>query len=553
VNGTGPIRVIPLGGLGEIGLNCLVLEYAEAAILIDCGLMFPEHYMLGIDRVIPDFSYLTELGDRLRGIVITHGHEDHIGALPYVLRQVEVPIYAPPMAAGLVREKLREHKLLDSSRLEVFRPGEEWSLGPFRIDPIHMTHSIVDAVALAVNTPMGTVLHTGDFKLDQTPIDGRASDLARLAEYGSQGVLLLLSDSTNVEQEGHTPTERSVRGGLDAVFREARGKVFFSTFSSHIHRVRQVVELSQAYGRKIAIVGRSFESSLKIATELGHLPVIPGLFVDPDDVSDLPAGGVTLLTSGSQGEALSALTRISMDDHKVKMLPGDSVILSSKFIPGNERVIMGMVNHMVRRGAVVYHQECAPVHVSGHASQEELKLMMRLTRPRYFVPIHGEYRHLVRHCALACEVGLGPENTFVVEDGHVLEIDPQGARIAGQVTAGRVFVDGKGIGDVADIVLRDRRHLSQDGFVLAVIGINQQTGDVVSGPDLVSRGLAVEEDVQLYLEEARGLILETLQQVARESRTDSLEVQEEVRKTLKRYFSKTLERRPVILPFIMEM
>lgn len=553
MNGTGPIRVIPLGGLGEIGLNCLVLEYAQAAILIDCGLMFPEHSMLGVDLVIPDFSYLHDLGDRLLGIVITHGHEDHIGALPYALRQIEAPIYAPPMAAGLVREKLREHKLLDSALLEVFRPGEEWTLGPFRIDPIHMTHSIVDAVALAVNTPMGTVLHTGDFKLDQTPVDGRASDIARLAEYGSQGVLLLLSDSTNVEHEGHTPTERSVRGGLDSVFRDARGKVFFSTFSSHIHRIRQVVELSQMHGRKVAIVGRSFQNSIKIATELGHLPLAPGLFVDADDIANMAGGEVTVLTSGSQGEAMSALTRISMDDHKVKMLPGDSVILSSKFIPGNERVIMGMVNHMVRRGAHVYHQACAPVHVSGHASQEELKLMLRLTRPRYFAPIHGEYRHLVRHRALACEVGLEAGDTFIVEDGHILEVDADGARIAGEVTAGRVFVDGKGIGDVADIVLRDRRHLSQDGFVLAVIGISQQTGEVVSGPELVSRGIALEEDVQGYLEEARGLILETLAQLARESRTDSLEVQEEVRKTLKRYFSKTHERRPVILPFIMEM
>jgi ribonuclease J len=553
VNGTGPIRVIPLGGLGEIGLNCLVLEYGEAAILIDCGLMFPEHHMLGVDLVIPDITYLRDLGDRLRAIVITHGHEDHIGALPYVLREVDVPVHAPPMAAGLVREKLREHKLIDRAALEVFRPGEEWAVGPFRIDPIHMTHSIVDAVALAVNTPLGTVLHTGDFKLDQTPIDGRPSDLTRLAEYGSNGVLLLLSDSTNVEREGYTPTERFVHDGLDSVFRNAQGKVFFSTFSSHIHRLRQVIELSQRYRRRVAIVGRSFQTSLKIATELGHLPAIPGLFVDSDDVASLPAAEVTVLTSGSQGEALSALTRISMDDHKVRMLPGDAVILSSKFIPGNERVIMGMVNHMVRRGAKVYHQECAPVHVSGHASQEELKLMLRLVRPRYFVPIHGEYRHLTRHRELACEVGLEPEDTFVVEDGQVLEVDAGGARITREVAAGRVFVDGKGIGDVADIVLRDRRHLSQDGVVLAIIGIDQKTGEVVSGPELLSRGLAVEEEMQGYLEQARFLILETLGQVAPESRTDSLEVQEEVRKTLKRYFSKTLERRPVILPFIMEM
>jgi len=553
VSGTGPIRVIPLGGLGEIGLNCLVLEYGQAAMLIDCGLMFPEHYMLGVDVVIPDVSYLRELGDRLLGIAITHGHEDHIGALPYVLRQVDVPVYAPPMAHGLVREKLKEHRLLDTARLEVFRPGEEFDLGPFHVDPIHMTHSIVDTVALAIGTPLGTVLHTGDFKLDQTPIDGRASDLPRLAEYGSRGVLLLLSDSTCAENGGHTPSERSVRGGLDLAFRETQGKVFFSTFSSHVHRIRQVIELSQAHGRKVAIVGRSFQNSIRIAGELGHLPLVPGLFVEPEDIADLPPERVTVLTSGSQGEAMSALTRISMDDHKVKMTQGDAVILSSRFIPGNERVIMGMVNHMVRRGARVYHHETAPVHVSGHASQEELKLMLRLTRPRYFVPVHGEYRHLVRHRALACEVGIDPDDTFVVENGNVFEVGPDGAAIVGEISAGRVLVDGKGIGDVADIVLRDRRHLAQDGVVLAILGISQKTGEIISGPDLIGRGLGGEEEIQGHFEQARGLVLEGLQALAAESRTDSHEVTEAVRKTLKRYFSKALERRPVILPFVMEM
>ena len=553
MSGAEPIRVIPLGGLGEIGLNCLVLEYGRAAILIDCGLMFPEHYMLGVDLVIPDVTYLRELRDRLLGIVITHGHEDHIGALPYVLREVDVPVYAPPMAHGLVREKLKEHRLLDMARLQVFRPGEAWDLGPFHIDPIHMTHSIVDAVALAVGTPAGTVLHTGDFKLDQTPIDGRASDIARLAEYGAKGVLLLLSDSTNVEHGGHTASECSVRGGLDLAFRESQAKVFFSTFSSHIHRIRQVLELSQMHGRKVAIVGRSFQNTIRIGTELGHLPLIPGLFVEQEDIAAMAPEKITVLTSGSQGEAMSALTRISMDDHKVKMLPGDSVILSSRFIPGNERIIMGVVNHMVRRGARVYHHESTPVHVSGHASQEELKWMLRLTRPRYFVPVHGEYRHLVRHRALACEVGIDPDNTYVVENGNVFEIGTDRAGVVGEVSAGRVLVDGKGVGDVADIVLRDRRHLAQDGVVLAILGISQKTGEVISGPDLIGRGLANEEEMQGHFEQARSLVLECLQGLAAESRTDSHEVQEEVRKTLKRYFSKTLERRPVILPFVMEM
>lgn len=551
-NGSGPIRVVPLGGLGEIGLNCLVLEYGRAAVAVDCGLMFPETHMLGIDLVIPDVSYLRDLGDRLLGIVISHGHEDHIGALPYVLREIDVPVYAPPMAAGLIRDKLREHAL--AARVEVIRPGQAWSLGPFAIEPIHVTHSIVDALALAFTTPLGVIIHSGDFKFDHTPIDGRASDLPRLAEYGARGVLLLLSDSTNVEQAGGTPTERAVHDGLERIFRASGGRVFFSTFSSHVHRIQQVLDLSRACNRRVVVIGRSLETSLRIAADLGHLTAPPGLYAHPNDLAALAPHAVTVLTSGSQGEPLSALTRIAMDDHRaVKMAPGDSVILSSKFIPGNEKTIYNMINHLCRRGAEVYHDKVAPVHVSGHASQEELKLMLRLTRPRYFVPVHGEYRHLVLHRALACEIGVPEAAAFVVEDGQMLEIDPEGARITGPVTAGRVFVDGKGIGDVGDIVLRDRRHLSQDGFVLAVLGINQQTGEVVSGPDLISRGFLMEEENRDYLERAKHLILETLQQIAPESRTDSLEVKEEVRKALKRYFSKTLERRPVILPFIMEM
>ncbi len=553
VNGSGPLRVIPLGGLGEIGLNSLVLEYGEAAVLIDCGLMFPEPHMLGVDILIPEFSYLRSLGDRLLGIVVTHGHEDHIGALPYVLRELDVPVYAPPMAAGLVAAKLREHQLTDR-RVHVIRPGTSWTMGPFTIDPVHMTHSIVDALGLVFTTPLGVVVHTGDFKIDQTPIDGRPSELEKLAEYGNRGVLLLLSDSTNVEREGFTPTERSVHAGLERIFHDTGGRIFFSTFSSHVHRIRQVLELASTYGRRVAVVGRSLETSVALATDLGHLPAVPGLYAGVDELASLPAEKVTLLTSGSQGEALSALARISMNDHRqVHMEPGDSVVLSSKFIPGNERVIGNMINHMCRRGARVYHHKVAPVHVSGHASQEELKLILRLTRPRYFVPVHGEYRHLVRHRALAWEVGVPPENTFVIEDGQVIEIDPDGARLGGTVTAGRVFVDGKVVGDIGDVILRDRRHLSQDGFVLAVLGINQQTGEVVSGPDLISRGFLMEEANQEHLERAKSLILERLQQIAPESRTDSFEVKEEVRKALKRYFSKTLERRPVILPFIMEM
>jgi len=553
-NGSGPLRVVPLGGLGEIGLNCLILEYGQGAIAIDCGLMFPEVHMLGIDVVIPDLGYVRQLGERFLGFVITHGHEDHIGALPYALRDLNVPVYATAMAAGLVREKLREHGLADRTELNVLRPRQPWQMGPFNLEAVHVTHSIVDAVGLAIRTPLGTVIHTGDFKLDQTPLDGQRTDLPRLAEYGAEGVLLLLSDSTNVEREGVTPSEQSVRGGIESIFRDTAGKIFFSTFSSHVHRLQQVLELAQVTGRRVVVVGRSLTNSIQIATELGHLRYAPGLFAEVSALSSLDPGQVVLLTTGSQGEPLSALVRIAMDDHgQVKMRPGDAVVLSSRIIPGNEKTISNLINHMYRRGANVHHAHSAEVHVSGHASQEELKLMVALTRPRYFVPVHGEYRHLARHRGLAQSMGVAEDHTFLLEDGHILEIDTTGARVREPIGAGRVFVDGKGIGDVRDIVLRDRRHLSQDGLVLAILALDQHTGELISGPDLITRGFIVEEDGQAYLEQAKSVLREALAQVTPESRTDSLEVKEEVRKALKRYFAKTLDRRPVILPFVMEM
>jgi ribonuclease J len=553
-NGGGLLRVIPLGGLGEIGLNCLVLEYADAAIAIDCGLMFPELHMLGVDLVIPDVSYLQRLGDRFLGFVITHGHEDHIGALPYLLREVRVPVFATPMAAGLIGEKLHEHNLHEDTVVNVFRPRQPWQLGPFAIEAIHMTHSIVDAVALAITTPLGTIIHSGDFKLDQTPIDGAASDLQSMAEYAARGVLLLLSDSTNAEREGYTPSERAVHGDLDRIFSGTPGKIFFSTFSSHVHRLAQVIELSQRHGRRVVTVGRSMNTSIKIATQLGYLRYPLSVFSDVSEVKQLAPHEVTLLITGSQGEPLSALIRIAEGDHgQVRMDAEDTVILSSRIIPGNEKSISNMINHIYRRGAAVHHAGSAAVHVSGHASQEELKLLLRLVRPRYFAPVHGEYRHLVRHRGLAQSIGMAPEATFLLEDGNVLEIDAQGARMGESVQVGRVFVDGKGIGDVEDIVLRDRRHLSSDGLVLAILAIDQQSGELLAGPDLVSRGFIFEEAGHEYLERAKHVVIETLQAITSESRTDSMEVKEEVRKALKRFFARTLERRPVIVPFIMEM
>jgi len=546
------LRIIPLGGLGEIGLNMLVVEYGDSAVAIDCGVMFPEPSMLGIDLVVPDVSYLRDRPERLQAIVLTHGHEDHIGALPFVGRELRVPTYATGFAHALVEQKLAEHEL--ALPLQRFKAGDTWRVGPFEIEAVHITHSIVDAVALAVTTPLGTIVHTGDFKFDQTPLDGQPSDLRRFAALGDRGVLALLSDSTNVERPGVTPSERSLGPKLEAVFRRAKGRILVSTFASHLHRIQQVLDLAALTDRKVAVVGRGMVQNVTVGQELGYLRVPPGLLVDVGELQRLPPERVALLTTGSQAEPLSALTRIAMNDHKqVTVGPGDTVIFSSKMIPGNEKPIFDVINHLHRRGADVQYETVADLHVSGHASQAELALMLNLTRPRYFVPIHGEYRHLVRHAALATEIGLAAEDCFILEDGDVLEIDSVGAHRAESISAGRVFVDGKGVGDVGDVVLRDRRHLSDGGMVVAILAVNQHTGEIISGPDLVSRGFAIEDESQAYLERAKEVVLEALAALAPESRTIPAEVKEEMRKALRRYFKKTLERRPVVLPFVMEV
>ncbi len=557
----GRIRVVPLGGLGEIGLNLMVLELygagsdaVEAAVAIDCGVMFPGMDTPGIDLMIPDLGYLRGLGERLVGMLMTHGHEDHIGALPFLLRECNVPIYASAFTRALIEAKLAEHRLLDSARLTTFAPRERWSLGPFEIEALHMTHSIVDAVGFVIRTPVGTVLHTGDFKIDHTPIDGRVSDLPRIAEVGAEGVLLLFSDSTNVHRAGTTPSERVVGIGLDRVFQSTSGKILAATFASHVHRVQQFVDLSVKYGRKLAVAGRSLTQNLKIARELGKLSVPDGTLIDLDEVADLPSQQVTLLATGSQGEPRSVLSRIATDDHpQLRAAPGDTVVLSARVIPGNERPITTLVNHLCRRGADVYWEGRADIHTSGHASQEELRLMLRLTQPRYFVPVHGEYRHLVRHVQLAVETGIDRERCFLLENGGTLVIDADGAKIGDRVEAGRVFVDGKGVGDVEEVVLRDRRHLSEDGLVLAILGIHPTSGEVVAGPELMSRGFLLEGAQQAILQDARSAILAALETLSLESRGDPVEVQESVRRTLKRFFAKRLDRRPMILPFIMEM
>ena len=548
-----PLRIIPLGGLGEFGLNMMLLEYGESAIAIDCGLMFPGAELLGIDLVIPDVSYLVEKKKRLQGIVLTHAHEDHIGALPYILRQLAVPIFGTRLTLGLLRNKLREHDLDRTADLREITAGHAWELGPFKLEGIRVTHSLVDCLALAIDTPLGTVIHTGDFKIDHTPMDGELFDFQRFAAYGEKGVLLLLSDSTNVEREGYTPSEREVGRNLEEIFQGSRGRIFVATFSSNIPRIQQVADLSERFGRRVVLSGRSMINNAQIASDLGYLHLPSGVVTEGEQWQDLARDQMTFLTTGSQGEPLSALHRVALANHKsIRVEPGDTVILSSKFIPGNEKTISNLINHLYRRGAEVHYEKVSEIHVSGHASQEELKTMLQLTRPRYFVPIHGEYRHLVRHIQLAQRVRVPAENCFLLEDGEVLELTPNSARKVGSISVGRVFVDGKGVGDVGDIVIRDRRHLSEDGMVLVVMAIHQQTGELVAGPDLISRGFMRAEEGEEVLEQAKSVVLETLKGINRETRTDPAELQEEIRKALRRHFNKTLKRRPVVLPLIME-
>lgn len=548
-----PIRIIPLGGLGEFGLNMMLVEYGDSAIAIDCGLMFPGADLLGIDLVIPDIGYLLEQRDKLKAIVLTHAHEDHVGALPYVLKHFDVPIYGSRLTLGLLANKLKEHDLEDSADIREITAGERWEIGPFKLEGIRVTHSLVDCLALAIETPAGVIIHTGDFKIDNTPMEGEMFDFQRFAAYGEKGVLLLLSDSTNVERRGHTPSEREVATNLEQIIAASTGKVLVSTFSSSIPRIQQVIEISERCDRRVVLSGRSMIRNCQVASDLGYLHLPRSFMTDSERWADLPPDRLTLLTTGSQGEPLSVLHRVALDDHKtIKVGSGDTVILSSKFIPGNEKTISNMINHLYRRGAEVHYEKVSEIHVSGHASQEELKIMLQLTRPRYFVPIHGEYRHLVKHRLLAQDVGVPAENCFILEDGDVLEIDNHGAEKTKPIQVGRVFVDGNSVGDVGDIVIRDRRHLSEDGMVLAVMAIHQQTGELVAGPDLISRGFMSAEESEEVLEQARKAVVDTLNGLNRESRADPAELQEEVRKTLRRFFRKKLERRPVVLPYIIE-
>jgi ribonuclease J len=550
----GPLKIIPLGGLGEIGLNMAVFEYGEDIIVVDCGLMFPEPYMLGIDIVVPDISYLKERTGQVRGIFLTHGHEDHIGALPFVLPELPVPVFGTALTLGFVREKLKEYDLERSTELVTVRPREKVDAGVFQVEFIRVSHSIVDGCGLAIRSPQGVVIHTGDFKLDQTPVDGELTDLVTFCRYGEEGVLALMADSTNVEREGYTLSEKLVGDAFDEIFPRCPGRIIVAAFSSNIHRVQQVVEAAARCGRKVLLNGRSMIANVRIARELGYLSIPDDILIDLRELPRLPKEEVCMITTGSQGEPMSALTRIAMDDHKqIRLERGDTVILSSRFIPGNEKTISDLINHLYRRGAEVFHEKVSEVHVSGHASQEELKLMLNLVKPRFFIPVHGEYRHLVKHSQLAQRVGIDPERCILAVNGDVVVFDGDECAIVDTVEAGRVFVDGKGIGDVGEVVLKDRRHLSEDGMVVVIIAINQLSGEIIYGPDIVSRGFVFEDESQEYLDEAKKVVLDTLANVNVEVRGDWGEVKQEVRRVLRRFFNKTIERRPVILPIILEM
>ncbi len=548
------LKIIPLGGLGEIGLNMMAIEYGDAIIVIDSGLMFPEDYMLGIDIVIPDITYLKKNREKVKAFLITHGHEDHTGAIPFVLREINVPIYATALTIGLIEEKLKEFEMHRSVTFETVRPRDRVSIGPFEVEFIRVCHSIADGCGLAVTTPAGVVVHTGDFKMDQTPVDGEIMDYARFSEYGERGVLALMSDSTNVEKEGYTLSEREIGRNLEEIFRQKTGRIIVAAFSSNIHRIQQVMDAADKFGRKVVLNGKSMVANIRIARALGYLKAPDGLIVDLKELDSLPPQRLVLLTTGSQGEPMSALTRMAMDNHKqIKVMKGDTIILSSKFIPGHEKAISSMMNHLYRRGADVIYEKVSEIHVSGHASQEELKIMLNMVKPKYFIPVHGEYRHLVLHGRLAEKVGIPKENCIIAEDGDVVELSAGGAGIKGKVEYGKVFVDGKGVGDVGAMVLKDRMHLSQDGMVLAVIGLDEKTGEVIYGPDIVTRGLLFEEESAALLEGAKAAVAETLSNINTEARSDQLEVKEEIKKALRRYFNKKLERRPVILPVIIEI
>jgi ribonuclease J len=551
------LQVIPLGGLGEFGMNMTAIRYADDMIVVDSGMMFPDAELLGVDLVMPDLTFLKDNKAAIRALVLTHGHEDHIGAVPYFLTEIDVPVYGTDFTLALVDRRLEEYELEQEPRFIHVKPKQMVEIGPFKIEFVHVTHSIVSAVALAITTPLGVVFHTGDFKVDPTPTDNELFDLHTLAEYGKRGVLLLLSDSTNADRPGYTESERAVRPRFEEIFARSERRVIVSCFSSSIHRIQLVLDLALEYNRRVAVFGRSMTTVTEIAHSLGLLDIPDGILLRPQDAMDLPPDKVAILISGTQGEPMSALARVAVDNHKhVSVEAGDTVVLSSRIIPGNEKSIFRMIDHISRRGAdVLYGSTNPPLHVSGHASVEEMKLILNLVRPRYFMPIHGEFRQLSKHARLAEHLRFaGLEESFILDSGEILEIDHHGARKAGTVPVGRVCIDSGSVDEVVqEVVIRDRRHLSEDGIVLPIIAINRHTGRIENLPEIVSRGFALAEDGSEFLQAARQVVAKTLEASNQEEKTDWGVMKEKIRADLKRYIVKETARRPLIMPVILEV
>jgi ribonuclease J len=548
------LKIIPLGGLGEIGLNMMVFEYGSTLFVIDAGLMFPEDYMLGVDFVIPDMDYLRQSRARLAGIVLTHAHEDHIGALPYLLKEFKAPVFGTPFTLGLVRQKLEEFELLSSAALHTFLPDETLKLGPFSLEFIRVGHSVLDGVGIAVQTPMGTIIHTGDFKIGYGSVDDMETDVNKFAKYGEEGVLALLSDSTNVEREGYPISDKEICETLTRIIARSSGRVIVALFASNIARTQMILDIAKAHRKKIVFDGKSIEASARIAIELGYLDIRDNQIIQIDEIADHEDDEMIIITTGTQGEPMSSLARMSAGTHKqIKIKKGDTVVLSSKFIPGNERAIAKIINNLYRKGADVIYEKISDIHVSGHAFREELKLMIKLTRPSYFLPIHGEYRHLILHSRVAKEVGIPEENILLAENGQIIEFDKNGGRIGGRISTGRVLIDGKGVGDVGHSVLKERRALSEEGLVAVTMAFDEETGVVVYGPEIVSRGFVFKTESGYLLEDAQCVILEIVEEIAPEVPNRVDKIRSKIKTALRQYFFFTIGRRPVILPFIMEV
>ena len=545
-----PLRIVPLSGVGEVGKNMTIIEYGDDAIAVDCGLMFPENDMLGIDLVIPDTTYLLDNPGLLKAIFLTHGHEDHIGALPYILPEIPVPLYGTRLTQGLIEVKLKEAKLLDKIELNTITTDSVIELGPFTIEPFHVCHSIPDAVGYAIRTPQGIVIHTGEYKFDYTPADGREPDLDRLRQYGDEGVLALLSDSTNAERPGHTPSEQTVSDAFEEIFNEANGRIIVATFASNISRVQQVINIAIAHNRKLAVVGRSMVDNVKMALKLGYLTAPEDMIIHIDDLDDYPDRKIAVVCTGTQGEPTSALVRMANREHRqVRLREGDTVILSATAIPGNEELVHRTLNNLFRLGVDVIYQSIKPVHVSGHASQDEQKLMLELTRPKYFIPIQGEYRMLVLHARLGEDAGIPPENVFIVENGQVIEFENDGAFLAEFIPNGQIMVDGLGIGDVGRVVLRDRHLLSRDGFVVVVLAIDERTGGLVEGPDIISRGFVYVRDSEELLDEAKDRVIDLIERGKMHRDTAAKVIKDD----LNQYLYQRTRRNPMIFPVVLEV